>query len=180
MAKILKMMTQQDGWQEQFFPITTSDAIIDIQNLVQTKDYNLLLTEFAKAKTRIAVLEDFKKNNTGWTTWTKTGIELSNGAQPYGSDDDFPQYRTRVVNGDKEVEMSFRLKNLTTGGDTTYVKFPAELKPNAPSQVGLSFPMSNGRKASWVIGDGVIMLHATSDNTFDQGFWYPFTARWSV
>lgn len=156
---------------------SNNDSITNLKN-----QYNYDIPNIQKSINDLNTFENqVNSDNTSWSSWTTNGMTLLNGAQIYGSDSDYPQYRTRKVNGSTQAQILFRIKNLTTGNDTAYVGFPDFLFPVAPTQVGFSTPTSFGRTASWIIdGNNYFRLHGTSDNTFDPTYWYPFIQTFEV
>lgn len=186
-------LSDSDG--ELFFPKVTTESINDIENLVQKDEYSTfknsqeLLSSSQNEKidelvnNNQAVANGIKAvngNNTVWSAWKKDGMSLQNGAQVYSGDQDFPMYRTRLINGSQQVQIKFRIKNLLAGNDTPYVGFPSTIQPAFSSQIGLTFPSTNGNVASWTFDNGVIQLHATNNNDFNAGYWYPFIATLEV
>lgn len=160
------------------YPQTTAAAIIDGTQKFLSAEQGLGFNQnIGNIADRVSKIEG---DNTSWSPWSKDGMSLLNGAQIFNSDWDYPQYRTRKVNGTLQVEITFRVKGITVEGDTPYVGFPSNLKPVFQAHRGYSFPTTNGRTASWVLGDGTIKLHSTSDHNMDTGFWYPFHAIWEV
>lgn len=184
-----------DSNDELFFPKVTTESINDIEKLVLKDDYSafknsqeLLLPEqnekidglVNNTQTVANGIKAVNDNNTTWSVWKKDGMSLQNGAQIYSSDQDFPVYRTRLVNGSQQVQIKFRIKNLTLGNDTTYVGIPSSIQPEAYSQLSLSFPSSNGITATWGFGNGAIQLHANTNNDFNASYTYPFFATLEV
>lgn len=160
------------------YPQTLTEAIIDSQQKLMFKeDGNKLQKQVDENSGKILGIQNM---NTAWSPWSKDGMSLLNGAQMYNGDWDYPQYRTRKLNGVLQVEITFRIKGVTVEGDTPYVGYPSNLKPEFMSHHGYSFPTTNGRSASWVVGEGTIGLHATNDHNMDAGYWYPFYAQWEV
>ncbi|MBU7455670.1 hypothetical protein [Leuconostoc fallax] len=166
------------------YPETVADAIIDGDKLVHKEEFSILKEDFEKVSSQSnensSLLATINEQNTPWSPWSKDGMFLLNGAQTYSGDYDYPQFRTRKVNGNLQVQIQCRLKNLTAGGDTPYIGFPSNLQPNSTTQIGQSSPTTNGRTASWTVDKGVIRLHSNSDNNFDAGYWYPLLMTWEV
>lgn len=153
------------------YPQTTVDSIIDNSKLSKKTDLDLTNKN----------VESIYSSNKPWSDWSKEGMALLNGAQQYSEDGDYPRYRTRIINGNKQVQVKFRIKGVTSGGDTAYISFPSNIKPTGISQLGFSSPSSSGRTASWIIeGENTVKLHATSDNNYNSQFWYPFVGTWEV
>lgn len=153
------------------YPNTTVESIVD--GSILAKRVELDATD--------ANIKTIYNNNSPWSDWSKEGMALLNGAQQYSEDGDYPYYRTRLINGNKQVQVKFRIKGVTSGGDTAYVSFPSNIKPTGISQLGFSSPSSFGRTASWIIeGENTVKLHATSDNNYNSQFWYPFVGTWEV
>lgn len=184
-----------DSNDELFFPKVMTESIDDIEKLVLKDDYSafknsqeLLLSEqnekidelVNNGQTVANGIKAVNDKNTTWSVWKKDGMSLQNGAQIYSSDQDFPVYRTRLVNGSQQVQIKFRIKNLTLGNDTTYVGIPSSIQPEAYSQLSLSFPSSNGLTATWGFGNGAIQLHANTNNDFNASYTYPFFATLEV
>ncbi|MET3356880.1 UNVERIFIED_ORG: hypothetical protein ABIC58_000227 [Leuconostoc holzapfelii] len=159
-------------------PQTSVASIIDGDSLAKANDLGTTNANISKLVEQVNLINS---NNTAWTDWSKEGMALLNGAQQYSEDGDYPRYRTRVINGNKQVQVKFRIKGVTSGGDTAYVSFPSNIKPTGISQLGFSSPSSSGRTASWLIeGENTVKLHATSDNNYNSQFWYPFVGTWEV
>ena len=169
MAQKIATFIAKNG--DTIFPSIVTASIVDGNQLAKSSDVYEVKSD----------INDFKNINTPWSDWSKEGMALLNGAQQYSEDGDYPRYRTRVINGNKQVQVKFRIKGVTSGGNAAYVSFPSNIKPTGISQLGFSSPSSNGRTASWLIeGENTVKLHAASDNIYNSQFWYPFVGTWEV
>ncbi|BAX73097.1 hypothetical protein [Leuconostoc mesenteroides] len=184
-----------DSAGETFFPNVVVDNITDIDKLVLNDEYsqfkssqeittseqNEKIDQIAENSQLVAnEVQDSKTSNSNWTNWSKDGMSLQNGAQIYSTDQDYPAFRTRVINGSTQVQIRFRIKNLAAGNDTSYVGFPASIQPYLSSQISLSFPSTNGITASWGFTNGAIQLHANTNNDFNAAYTYSFFATLEV
>lgn len=184
-----------DSSGETFFPNVVVDSITDINKLVLNDEYSQFKNSQAittseqnekidqiTANSQLVAnsVQDLKTSNSNWTNWSKDGMSLQNGAQIYSTDQDYPAFRKRVINGSTQVQIRFRIKNLAAGNDTSYVGFPASIQPSLSSQISLSFPSTNGITASWGFTNGAIQLHANTNNDFNAAYTYPFFATLEV
>lgn len=162
-----------------FYPATLSEMIVDADKYLTPAVRSDALE--SRIKKNEDILASYANMNTSWSDWTKEGITLINGAQVYSNADDYPMYRTRLINGNKQTQVKFRIKGVTSGSDTPYISLPANIKPAGTLQLGISSPASHGITAYWIIEqENTIKLHATSDNNFNSEFWYPFFGTWEV
>lgn len=155
-----------------FYPATISEMILDADTKLFSAQQGKALSDNVKKNTD--GIESINNMNTAWSDWSTNGMTLLNGAKIYNGDYDYPMFRTRLINGNKQVQFRFRITNLLNGSATPYVGFPTSIQPSTTTQLGYSSPTTDGRTASWIIKSGVIALHGNSDQNFDPDYWYPF------
>lgn len=156
-----------------FYPATISEMILDADTKLFSAQQGKELSDNVKKNTD--GIESINNMNTAWSDWSTNGMTLLNGAKIYSGDYDYPMFRTRLINGNKQVQFRFRITNLLNGSNTPYVGFPSVLQPGNTYQTGISQPSSYGKTASWVIErENTIKLHNITDAEFDASYWYPF------
>lgn len=161
-----------------FYPATISEMILDADTKLFSAQQGKALSDNVKKNTD--GIESINNMNTAWSDWSTNGMTLLNGAKQFIDEKDYPQYRSRLVNGNLQAQVMFRITNLSNASDTSYVGFPTSIQPSTTTQLVYSSPTTNGRTASWIIKSGVVVLHGNSDQNFDLDYWYPFFAQWEV
>lgn len=161
----------------QLMPQTSYDAIVDKEKIASAADVEELVETDGALKKQ---LNDLAAANSVWTEWGSTGVNLLNGAAVANDANDYPQYRTRKVGGSTQVELTFNIKNILTGGKP-YVSIPTNLLPIATTKQSFVFALANGQTASWNIdGGGNINLQGNSAGQYKTTDNYPAVMQWEV
>jgi len=162
---------------EQYFPQTKFEAILDAGEKIPTLAQLESLVE-RNAENKEAI-NGLNANNSVWSSWNSTGVNLLGNAVINSSVDDYPMIRTKKIGSQTAVQLSFNIKNLVSA-NTAYIQIPVA---NIPEKNALFnfFTKAGNDLGIWRIDEtGKVILINNLKATYDAATNYNVVAEWQA